>query len=374
MFRIDLTPGLQNIQKRMDSVAIKFGKIFVASWGARGVPVEKFHLDNPINQHCKRMVKGSDVDRYELLYSGKWLLYDTEKLYRPSMPEFFENPKIIFQKVTGKHGLIGIYDKEKFYADDSLVCCIPKYCFKGYDERQLRKHKIYIYKNEIGISKDYDILYVLAVMNSWANGFYFSTFVGYDLNVYPENIEYLPIPRILFSTPEKKRKEVFEASCKLYKDVENVAILKWAEAELLENRNDVIHDFLAYLARQMVAMNNVKQTLVKGFLDWLEKEIVKGSVDGLKNKTKLKEFDAHSEDTFFEVLKENKCIPDPTPSKIRNLIENEFSQTMAQLGPLKDEIKSTDQLVNQLVYKLYNLGEEDIQAIERSINRDAGNP
>ncbi|MEK6876453.1 MAG: TaqI-like C-terminal specificity domain-containing protein, partial [Nanoarchaeota archaeon] len=216
MFRIDLTPELHNIQKKIDSKAIKFGKIFAASWGARGVPVEKFHLDSPINKHCKKMVKGGNVERYGLSYSEKWLLYDVKKLYRPSMPEFFENNKVIFQKVTGEHGLIGVFDNQKYYTDDSLICCIPKYRFEGYDENKLHKHKIYIQKEEIESSKNYNILYVLTVMNSQVNGFYFSKFVGYALNVYPENIEYLPMPLISFTTPEKERKEFFKEAVKLY--------------------------------------------------------------------------------------------------------------------------------------------------------------
>ncbi|MDP3297302.1 MAG: Fic family protein, partial [Thermodesulfovibrionia bacterium] len=236
MFRIDLTPELHSIQKKIDSKAIKFGKIFAASWGARGVPVEKFHLDSPINKHCKKMVKGGNVERYGLSYSEKWLLYDVKRLYRPSMPEFFENDKIIFQEVTGHHGLIGVYDDEKYYTDHSLICCVPKYCFEGYDENKLHKHKIYIHKEEIESSKNYNILYVLTVMNSKVNGFYFSKFVGYALNVYPENIEYLPIPPISFTTLEKERKKRVDEAIRLYQtEIKTIAL----NADKWQNKDEV---------------------------------------------------------------------------------------------------------------------------------------
>jgi hypothetical protein len=280
------------------------------------------------------------------------------------MPEFFENPKIIFQEVTGKHGLIGVYDEEKFYSDHSLICCIPKYFFKGYDQKKLRKHKIYVDEKEINMSREFDILYALAVMNCQVNGFYFSKFVGYDLNVYPENIEYLPIPSIYFKTPEEERKKVFEESIEVYKNHKYGTILEWAEAELSQNKNDTIHDLLAFIANQMIVMNKRKQTLIKQFLHWLEKEIVKGSVENLKNKNKLREFHNLHEDIFFEILKQNKCIPDPTPSEIRNLIEDEIRQIMGQLSPLKDDIKLTDLLINQTTYKLYGLTKEEIKIVE----------
>src|SRR4030043_1961721 len=138
MLRIDSSVELHRIQKKINGVSIKFGKIFAASWGARGVPAEKFHLDSPINNFCKKMVKGANIDRYKIEYSGKYLLYDPQKLYRPSMPVFFENDKIIFQEVTGKHSLIGSYDTDGFYTDHSLICCIPKYCFDKLDRKSTR--------------------------------------------------------------------------------------------------------------------------------------------------------------------------------------------------------------------------------------------
>ncbi len=364
MFRIDLIPEYHKIQKKIDSVALKFGEIFAASWGARGVPVEKFHLDTPINNHCKKMVKGSDIARYNLLYSGKWLLYDVGKLYRPSMPEFFENPKIVFQEVTGQHGLIGVYDAEKFYTDHSLICCIPKYCFEDYDERKLRKHKIYIYEDEIENSKRYNILYALALMNSQANGFYFSKFIGYDLNVYPENIEYLPIPSISFTSPEKERKEFFREAVKLYKGSKYEDIKKWAEYELSMGRNDTIHDFLAYLAEQMIEMNKTKNEESKGFLKWLEREIGAG-IEDLSNKTAIKEYHEHDFNHFLEVLKKNKnkLTIDPSGRKTQEASERHFNDSISKLLPLKNKISATDSLIDQIVYKLYNLTPEEIAIV-----------
>ncbi len=365
MFRIDLTPELHDIQATINEKSIKFGNIFAASWGARGVPAEKFHLDNPINEHCKKMIKGVNVERYGISYSGKWFLYDVDKLYRPSMHEFFENPKIVFQKVTGANGLVGVIDKEKFYTDDSLICCIPKCRFGDYKESALKRHKIDIREGEVALSKEYNMLFVLAAMNSKLNGFYFSKFVGYGLNVYPENIEYLPIPHISFTTPKKERSKIIKEVVNLYRASKNGAITKWAEMELFENRNDTIHDFVTFLAEQMAEANKAKIKEREGFLVWLEREIGT-EIEKLNNKTAIKEYDEYNFEHLLEVLKKNEEIIniDPSTRKTQELLEEHFTESTSKIGLLKSKTKTTDELVDQIIYRLYGLTDDKVRIIQ----------
>jgi len=202
MFRLELNEKTIPIIKKVNSNGINFGKILVASWGARGVPVSQFHLDQRINDLCRKMIKGGNVDRYSFNYSGKWILYDISKLYRPSFPELFESEKLVISKVTGKTGLIATYDGEKHYTDDSLCCCILKHNLKDVDTKILRKHKLYVDEEEIELSRGYDLKYVLGLINSKLLNFYFKTLLGYALNVYPESIEQLPIAP---ATPEEQK-------------------------------------------------------------------------------------------------------------------------------------------------------------------------
>ncbi|MBI1741886.1 hypothetical protein HYR54_02340 [Candidatus Acetothermia bacterium] len=62
-------------------------------------------------------------------------------------------------------------------------------------------------------------------------------------------------------------------------------------------RSDVVHDFLAFLAEQMIELNKQKQAEVKKFLSWLEAELQiqpdnKGNrgLNALTNKTKIQNF------------------------------------------------------------------------------------
>jgi hypothetical protein len=67
------------------------------------------------------------------------------------------------------------------------------------------KHKLYVDDKEIEISRQYDPKYVLAIINSKLLNFYFSTVLGYELNVYPESLEQLPIYEIVFQIQSRRK-------------------------------------------------------------------------------------------------------------------------------------------------------------------------
>jgi uncharacterized protein YaaN involved in tellurite resistance len=143
------------------------------------------------------------------------------------------------------------------------------------------------------------------------------------------------------------------------------AILNWTNKELSENRTDTIHDFLAYLAEQMIELNKVKNEEIKGFLKWLEREIGAG-IDALTNKTAIKEYHEHDFDHLLEVLKKNRntISIDPSNRRKQELLQKHFTKSMSVLAPLKEKIKTTDNLIDQIVYKLYGLTDEEIGVVE----------
>ena len=111
-------------------------------------------------------------------------------------------------------------------------------------------------------------------------------------------------------------------------------------------------------------MNKEKQSAIKSFLGWLEKEILKDSVENQKNKTKIRNFHEGHFDDLLDVLKKNKVVPDPCSSDIRDTIESEFSHAMNALVSLKSGIKATDDLIDRIVYKLYGLTDDEIAVVE----------
>jgi len=141
-------------------------------------------------------------------------------------------------------------------------------------------------------------------------------------------------------------------------------IIKTIENALAQNNIAPVEAFLAFLAREMTRLNKEKQGITTGFLTWLEKEIIKGSIEDQQNKTKIKSFHEGTLAELMDVLKKNKVIPDPCPSNILNTIKAEFSAAMTHLTPLKTHIEATDKLIDQIVYKLYGLIDEEIAIME----------
>ena len=143
------------------------------------------------------------------------------------------------------------------------------------------------------------------------------------------------------------------------------ATIKWVEEELKAGRNDTVHDLLAYLAEQMIEINKSKNEEIKGFLKWLEREIGTG-IDELTNKTAIKEYHDDDFNSLLDVLKKNrnKISVDPSNRRTQELLEKHFTKSMSVLVPLKEKIKNTDNLIDQIVYKLYGLTDEEIEIVE----------
>lgn len=142
-------------------------------------------------------------------------------------------------------------------------------------------------------------------------------------------------------------------------------ILKWVDDELAEGRNDAVHDFLAHLAEQMIEMNRARNEETKGFLNWLEREIG-AEIEGLANKTAIKEYHENDFNQLIEVLKKNKGkIPVNLSSRERQeLLEEHFKESVLRLEPLRTRIKATDELIDEIVFRLYGLTEEEIKMVK----------
>lgn len=142
-------------------------------------------------------------------------------------------------------------------------------------------------------------------------------------------------------------------------------ILNFAENLILKNQSDVIHDILAFLAEQMIEMNKVKNEEIKGFLKWLEREIGCG-IDELTGKTAIKDYHEGDIEALLAVLKKNrqKLSIDPSSRKFQEKLEKHFKESISVLTPLKNKIKAADNLIDQIVYRLYGLVEDEIAIVE----------
>ena len=132
-----------------------------------------------------------------------------------------------------------------------------------------------------------------------------------------------------------------------------------------QERSDVVHDLLAFLAERMLEMNKQKQTEIKGFLGWLD-SYLGAKVEDLTPKTKLQSYYEHDYEGFLAVLKRNskKLQVDPARRKESEDLRTEFEGSMGKLMPLRERIRKTDELIDATVYRLYGLTEEEIGIVE----------
>jgi len=72
---------------------------------------------------------------------------------------------------------------------------------------------------------------------------------------------------------------------------------------------------------------------------------------------------------LLEVLKKNrnKVSLDPSDRKTQELFENQFARSMSILEPLKALIKATDELIDEIVYRLYGLTEGEIKVVKGEV-------
>jgi len=231
-------------------------------------------------------------------------------------------------------------------------------------------------------TKPYSLDFFLSIINCTLNSWYTYRFIFNKairtMHYRPGYADYSPIRIINFTTPEKQRKQLLEKGKKLYQEyldnqnwdkllafvAERLPAKEDGTPDIEHEQSDVVHDLLAFLVEEMPQLHKEKQSKIKGFLAWLEKEILKGSVEDQKNKTRIKDFHNNTFEELLDVLKKNKVVKDPCPANVRDTIASEFSSAVNALTPLKARIKATDDLIDQIVYRLYELTDAEIAIME----------
>lgn len=113
-------------------------------------------------------------------------------------------------------------------------------------------------------------------------------------------------------------------------------------------------------ADKMLQLNTDLTDEISGFKDWLSRtyKIEKFSM-------KLDKYYKLSFDDFLNELKKKKV--DIKPRKTQELLKKEFEDSLNKINPLLLEIEKTDNEIDQMVYELYGLSEDEIKIIEDSL-------
>jgi hypothetical protein len=220
-------------------------------------------------------------------------------------------------------------------------------------------------------SDSYSAFFVLSLVNSSLLNRYFKIrFPITDVDGYM--LHQLPIRRIEFATQTKKRTSLVEKSKQFYQralsDGKSESMLAFVAEQLAAKpqRADVVHDLLAFLAGQMMSLNGEQRAAAKQFLTDL-KDFHGIDVHALKPKTKLDEFwkleaaevFAHLRANAKTLAAQNIRLRDSDEEKIRD----RFQKSKAKLLPLETQIRFTDDLIDEIVFRLYGLTADEIKIV-----------
>jgi hypothetical protein len=193
-----------------------------------------------------------------------------------------------------------------------------------------------------------------------------------------------PVPLIRFTTaPEQRRRWAEEGQhlCNQFRTRRDYPTLRrFVACHLEAGRSDVVHDMLAYLAEGMIAMHKEKQAHLRAFrLDlagYLDQRQLR-KLNRLYTPKKPPKADAKNYEKRLANYQQAVALAGAQlgPLAEQTLALDDFWQLNqaqwmwllgyhSQLAPLMGRIERTDWLIDQIVYQLYGLTEDEIAVVE----------
>ena len=379
---------------RIDSVSVTLGSICYVNYGAqvssrvKGA-FGKSDVVSAIPQgNAKRFIDGKRLSRYDVAWDGSYLDYRVAEMYGPRAPQLFESPKILIRDVTAaEERLVASLDESGYYCDHLIICATY---YENVQDSGLQTRFEGVQRIEAPYPRlDFLTGLLASRLLTWYFRKVFATgsLQGSYSHTYPQQIRAFPIRRIAFTTPAETRAALAAEAQRLAAAAvttgDFTAVLAFVASQLAAQpeRSDVIHDLLAGLAEQMIAMNQQKGDEMRGFLAWLERE-TGARIENLTGRSQLRDYPGDyqkgeaplpfndpatgSGQGLLTILRKNarKLAVDPGGRKFQESLKKEYEASLAVLLPLKVRLAATDRLIDQVVYRLYELTEDEIGIVE----------
>ena len=316
------------------------------------------------------LLKGADIDRYSLDFDSNWLIHDFTK-YRSqeSVVQVYLDLALVPVKILSRQ------------TSDRIQACVD------YGQRVTAKS----IHTTLVKAKNYNPLYVIGVLNSKLLSYVYQLQTGESGRLFAQvklyDLRELPIRCISFTTSPQERAYYLEKAKNLYEYClskgDQACVTGFVDHHLSKEpeESDVVHDLLAFLAEEMIRLNEVKRNVQKEFLDWLattvrvlpDKDGRKG-IDALVGKSKLADYAGDYQkgeavlatDELLDILRKNKSRLGVSLSDagLIDRIKKMYEESLQRVLPIKERLRKTDALIDQMVYRLYRLTEEEIAVVE----------
>jgi len=201
-------------------------------------------------------------------------------------------------------------------------------------------------------------------------------------------VKLIPIRRINFITSESERAYYRDKARLLYQQClqeqgKPDCVLGFVNHHLAwqPEASDVVHDLLAFLAEMMLDLNRQKRALQKEFLTYLaatlrvkQDKSGKTDLETLSGKSRLLDYagdyqkgeEPLSPDVLWDIARKNRGRLDVNLAQpgLKERVLDAYTQNLEHIKPLQEQLRHTDALIDQVVYRLYGLTEEEIAIVE----------
>lgn len=359
---------------RIDSASIELGQLFESIRGVGPyhhrkhsqeiIRARKYHANQKKDSTFVPELRGEHVGRYITHWRhDTWISYGNW-LAEPREKRFFEGKRLLLREILGDHFMTTVIEDD-FIVDRSIYIALQG-------------------KQEV------DLFYTLALLASRLHIFWFREKFSEHDELFPKirvaHFNMLPIYQIHFVSDREHRKAKLAAATTHYHQSHYPALLTLVQDCLSAQpeQADVVHDILAFLAEQMIALNQEKQTLVSRFWTDLEGVTDAAAFPKLRDKGKQEASLVQAVPSLAQFLnpasKSGKTLDESLAwseegfkgfakllvGKISGLSDllDVYRRHAPEYRRLSQQLADTDQLIDQIVYRLYGLTEEEIALVE----------
>ena len=336
-----------------------------------------FHAPTRIEVDYLPELRGAHLAPYVANPHGHEWVKVTDRCYAPTPERFVTGPRILLREIPGNERLAAALYAEQAYANKAVILVRT-------------------------LSARPALAYLLAVLNSGLMYRYFlATSEKSRQALFPRlsltTVRNLPIRIVDFSRPTASpvEQDLLSSCASALESGDYDAPLALASQALAAHaalhgpagkpelrddpywreviagadtsfpgREDFVHDLLAALAQRMMDLNRDKHAETDRFVAWLEREL-RIEVEDLTRKTHIKGYPEADFTRLQEALQANRRkLALPVDGLFGAQLSDEYEKSMALLRPLQEALTNTDRLIDQIVYRLYGLTEEEIAVVE----------
>ena len=428
--RVDIGKEDVEIKNSLENQGCRLGRICCVNVGVvahAGSHSElEFSKDDVVTDVEKegheKFIEGSDVGRYSIDWSGLYIEYHTKKehFHRPKFRELFESEKVMVPKI--ENYIRAYYDNSGYYNSDNIMNIVTW------------SHKIQTQQSPknfepVDSPGDYNLKVITSILNSTLIKYYYVKFLsagalqGDYSNIYPDDLRKIPIHSKLSENRDVTERLETEVQTinqlQRKRNSPNLCLFDYlgsyseglslidigiyqppegvGETELAATKEDygnirvgtvtceredestvVIHATARYKpddedahetdqwgytetepmpAMRLTDLSETEADLVEAFVPVAVEEA--GGFAGFRET-------ATKTNSLVDRL---EAITLPDPDDVADDLER-YREAVERAAELNEKIQRTDDLIDEIVYELYGLSDEEIEIVEEAVGDD----